>query len=156
MALSQDLVGTHYRYPDHYVVEREKIREHADAVKSDHPAHHEESAAADLGYGSLVATPTFLCIFGYTAQAAFFDHANIGIRDEKIVQVDQELRILRPITAGDKLSCDVYLDSIRRSFGADIIVTKSLITNDKGELEQELITTLAGRTAEDGEEGGFN
>ncbi|MGH3553667.1 MAG: 3-hydroxyacyl-ACP dehydratase, partial [Mycobacterium sp.] len=25
----------HYRYPDHYVVEREKIREYAVAVKND-------------------------------------------------------------------------------------------------------------------------
>ncbi|MBB4852963.1 acyl dehydratase [Mycobacteroides chelonae] len=156
MALSQDLVGTHYRYPDHYVVEREKIREHAEAIKSDHPAHHDEAGAASLGHDALIATPTFLCIFGYTAQAAFFEDTNIGIKDEKIVQVDQELRFLRPIKAGDKLYCDVYLDSIRRSFGADIVVTKSLITNDKGELVQELFTTLAGRTAEDGEEGGFN
>lgn len=156
MALSQDLVGTHYRYPDHYVVEREKIREHAEAVKSEHPAHHEEAGAAELGHEALVASPTFLCIFGYTAQSAFFEDANIGIADEKIVQVDQEFRYFKPVRAGDKLYCDVYLHSIRRSFGADIIVTKNLITNDKGELVQEVYTTLAGRAATDGEEGGFN
>ncbi|MBA0045869.1 (3R)-hydroxyacyl-ACP dehydratase subunit HadA [Mycobacterium sp. NPDC050853] len=156
MALSQDLVGTHYRYPDHYVVEREKIREHAESVKSEHPAHHHEAGASALGYDSLVAAPTFLCIFGYTAQVAFFEDANILLKDEKIVQVDQELRMLRPIKAGDTLYCDVYVHSIRRSFGADIVVTKSLITNDKGELVQEMFTTLAGRTADDGEEGGFN
>ncbi|MCV7084337.1 MaoC family dehydratase N-terminal domain-containing protein, partial [Mycolicibacter hiberniae] len=44
--------------PDHYVVEREKIREHAEAVKSEHPAHHDEAGAAALGYDSLVAPPT--------------------------------------------------------------------------------------------------
>ncbi len=38
MALSKTFVGTHYRYPDHYVVEREKIREYAMAVKNDDPA----------------------------------------------------------------------------------------------------------------------
>ncbi|MGH3723340.1 MAG: (3R)-hydroxyacyl-ACP dehydratase subunit HadA [Mycobacterium sp.] len=156
MALSQDLVGMHHRYPEPYVVEREKIREHAEAVKSEHPAHHNEAGAASLGHESLVATPTFLCIFGYTAQAAFFEAADIGIRDEKIVQVDQGFRMLRPIKAGDTLYCDVYVDSIRRSFGADIIVTRSLITNDQGELVQEMFTTLAGRADEDGEEGGFN
>lgn len=156
MALSQDLVGRQYRFPDYYAVEREKVREHASAVKSDHPAHHDEAAADALGHDSLIAHPTFLCIFGYTAQSAFFDHADIGIRDEKIVQVDQEFKFHRPVRAGDRLYCDVSVDSIRRSFGADIIVTKNIITDENGETVMESYTTLAGRAEQDGEEGGFN
>ena len=39
----------HYRYPDHYVVEREKIREYAIAVKNDDAAFFDEKAAAELG-----------------------------------------------------------------------------------------------------------
>ena len=35
MALTANIVGMHYRYPDHYVVEREKIREYAVAVQND-------------------------------------------------------------------------------------------------------------------------
>ncbi|SLE76695.1 (3R)-hydroxyacyl-ACP dehydratase subunit HadA [Mycobacteroides abscessus subsp. bolletii] len=156
MALSQDLVGTHYRYPDHYVVGREKIREHAEAVKCHYPAHHDEAGAAELGHSALVAPPTFLAVFGYTAQSAFFEDANIGIKDEKIVQVDQAFKYIRPVRSGDTLYCDVYVDSIRRSFGTDIIVIKNIITNDKGEFVTESYTTLAGRAEDDGEEGGFN
>ena len=44
------LVGLHYRYPDHYVVGREKIREYAVAVKNDDESFHDEKAAADLGH----------------------------------------------------------------------------------------------------------
>ena len=81
---------------------------------------------------------------------------NIGIQDAKIVQVDQELKFLQPIMAGDRLYCDVYVHSIRQSFGADIIVTKNIVTNEDGEVVQETYTTLAGRTGDEGEEGGFN
>ena len=152
MSLSQSIVGMHYRYPDYYLVGREKVREYAVAVKNDDPAYHDEAAAADLGHDRLPAPLTFISVFGYQAQSAFFDHANIGVRDMQIVQVDQVLKFLEPIHAGDKLYCDVYVDSVRQSHGADIIVTKNIVTNDKGDVVQETYTTLAGRSGE-GEEG---
>ena len=146
----------HYKHPDHYVVGREKIREYAVAVKNDDAAFHDASAAADLGHDAILAPLTFISIFGYQAQLAMFQSNNIAIADEKIVQVDQELKFLMPIKAGDRLYCDVYVHSIRQSFGADIIVTKNIITNQDGEIVQETYTTLAGRTGEEGEEGGFS
>jgi acyl dehydratase len=156
VSLSSDIVGMHYRYPDHYVVGREKIREYATAVKNEDAAYFDDKAAADLGYAGVLAPLTFISVFGYQAQTAFFIDAAIGIQDAKIVQVDQELKFHQPIMAGDSLYCDVYVHSIRRSFGADIIVTRNIITNQKGDVVQETYTTLAGRAPEDGEEGGFN
>jgi hypothetical protein len=152
MALSPSIVGMHYRYPDHYVVGREKLREYATAVKNDDAAYFDEKAAAELGHDALPAPLTFISVFGYQAQSAFFDDANIGITDMQIVQVDQVLKFRKAIHAGDKLYCDVYVDSVRRSHGADIIVTKNIVTNDKGDVVQETYTTLAGRSGE-GEEG---
>jgi acyl dehydratase len=152
VALGEQVVGMHYRYPDHYVVEREKIREYAIAVQNDDPAYFDEKAAVELGYGGLLAPLTFISVFGYKAQSAFFAHANIVTQDAQIVQVDQVLKYLKPIQAGDKLYCDVYVDSIRQAHGTDIIITKNIITNDAGDVVQETYTTLAGR-ASDGEEG---
>jgi meromycolic acid (3R)-3-hydroxyacyl-[acyl-carrier protein] dehydratase HadA len=146
----------HYRHPDHYIVGREKIREYATAVKNEDASFFDEEAAADLGYAALLTPLTFISVFGYQAQTAFFANADIGIKDAKIVQVDQELKFVKPIVAGDRLYCDVYVHSIRQSFGADIIVTKNIVTNQAGDVVQETYTTLAGRTAEEGEEGGFN
>ncbi|WP_275999288.1 (3R)-hydroxyacyl-ACP dehydratase subunit HadA [Mycobacterium heckeshornense] len=143
----------HYRYPDHYEVEREKIREYAAAVKNDDPAFFEEKAAAELGYDGLPAPLTFISVFGYQAQSAFFEFANIAIHEAQVVQVDQVLKYLKPIKVGDKLYCDVYVDSVRTAHGTDIIVTKNICTNDAGELVMETYTTLAGRAGEDGEEG---
>jgi hypothetical protein len=153
VALTANIVGMHYRYPDHYEVEREKIREYAIAVQNDDSSYFEEGAAAELGYKGLLAPLTFICVFGYKAQSAFFQSANIAIQDAQIVQVDQVLRFRKAITAGDKLYCDVYVDSTREAHGTQIIVTKNIITNEDGEIVQETYTTLAGRTGEDGEEG---
>jgi acyl dehydratase len=152
VSLTADIVGMHFRYPDHYEVEREKIREYAAAVKHDDPAFFEDTAAAELGYDALPAPLTFISVFGYQAQSAFFAHANIATHDAQIVQVDQVLKYLKPIQVGDKLYCDVYVDSVRRAHGTDIIVTKNIVTNEAGEVVQETYTTLAGRAGE-GEEG---
>ena len=153
MGLTTDIVGMHYRYPDHYEVEREKIREYAIAVQNDDASFFEEGAAAELGYDGLLAPLTFICVFGYKAQTAFFKNANIGVQDAQVVQVDQVLKFLKPIQVGDKLYCDVFVDSVRQAHGTDIIVTKIIVTNDAGDVVQETYTTLAGRASEDGEEG---
>jgi len=153
VGLTGKIVGMHYRYPDHYEVEREKIREYAIAVQNKDASFFEEDAAAELGYKGLLAPLTFICVFGYKAQTAFFDHANIAVEDAQIVQVDQVLKFRKPIVVGDKLYCDVYVDSVRQSHGTQIIVTKNIVTDQAGDVVQETYTTLAGRAGEDGEEG---
>ena len=155
MALSKELVGTHYRYPDYYRVEREKIREYATAVQNTDAAFFNDDAAAELGYDGLLTPLTFISVLGYVAQIAFFDHVNIGITDKQIVHVDQVLKFLKPVIAGDTLYCDVYVDDVRQAHGTDIIVNKVVVTNQDGETVQETYTTLAGRSDDSGESG-FN
>lgn len=152
MGLSR-IVGMHYRHPDYYLVEREKVREYAAAVQNSDASFFSEDAAAALGYDGLLAPLTFISVFGYTAQRAFFAAADIGISDRQIVQVDQALKFLLPIQAGDKLYADVYVDSVREAHGTDIIVTKVVISNHNGDVVQETYTTLAGRSEPDGESG---
>ncbi|GKU44895.1 (3R)-hydroxyacyl-ACP dehydratase subunit HadA [Mycobacterium montefiorense] len=151
MPLTADIVGMHYRYPDYYEVEREKIREYAVAVQNGDAWFSEEGAAAELGYKGLLAPLTFCCVFGYQAQTAFFKYANVAVQDAQIVQVDQVLKYFKPLVAGDRLYCDVYVDSVRVSHGTQIIVTKNIITNEAGEIVQETYATLAGRAGDDGE-----
>jgi acyl dehydratase len=153
VSLSSKMVGMHYRYPDFYEVEREKIREYATAVQNRDEYFFNDEAAAELGYKGLPAPLTFISVFGYQAQSAFFAHADIAIQEAQVVQVDQMLRYLKPIQAGDRLYCDVYVDSVRRAHGTDIIVTKNIVSNEAGEVVQETYTTLAGRASGDGEEG---
>jgi acyl dehydratase len=152
MSLGQDAIGKRFRYPDYYIVEREKIREYAVAIKDDFPAFHEDKAAEELGYDGLPAPLTFISVFGYQAMSAFFEWANIATNDAQVVQVDQALKFFAPIKVGDRLHCDLEIDSIRRAHGTDIIVTKQTVMNEAGEVVQETYTTLAGR-ADEGDEG---
>ena len=150
MSLGSKIVGMHYRYPDYYEVGREKVREYAVAVKNDDAAFFDDGAAARLGHEALPAPLTFISVFGYQAQTAFFANANIGIEDAQIVQVDQALKFVKPIHAGDRLYCDVTVHSVREAHGTDIIVTKNIITNEAREVVQETYTTLAGRSDDSG------
>ena len=155
MSLSAKLVGTHYRHPDYYVVEREKVREYARAVQCDDPASLDDDAAAALGHPGVAAPLTFMSVFSYTAQRTMLEVNGINITDQQIVQVDQVIKFLKPIVAGDTLFCDVYIDDIRQAHGTDIIVNKVVVSNADGQTVQETYTTLAGRSEEDGESG-FN
>lgn len=149
VALSPDIVGMTYTYPDCYVVGREQIRQYAAAVKNEDHAYFDEEAAAALGHDAIVAPLTFIAIFGLKAQMAFFAHAGIPITEEKVVQSEQGLRFLRPIRAGDTLYCHIRLDSLRQAFGADVLTIRSRITNQHGDTVQEDYTTMAGRSASD-------
>ncbi len=62
------------------------------------------------------------------------------------MQTDQRLVFHRPLKAGDRLICDVYLESFRQVAGSDIIVTKNVITDVNGELVQTTWTTLVARS----------
>jgi len=121
VSLAERLAGARFRYPDHYEVEREKIREYAHAVKSRDGASLDVRAAAKLGYGGLVAPLTYISVFGHTAISAFFEHVGIVVSDAQIVQVDQRLAFHQPIKEGDRLYCDIEVESVRRAHGTDII-----------------------------------
>ena len=103
MSLSDRILGAHYRHPDFYVVEREKTREYANAVKNTDPEFFSDESAAELGYGGLAAPLTFISVFGYVAQVASFTHHGIKLADHQIVHVDQVLKFLKPVAAGDTL-----------------------------------------------------
>ena len=146
MALDPSFVGRSYPPTRPYEVGREKIREYANAVKNDDAAYFDEHAAEALGHDAILAPLTFISIFGLRAQMAFFEHANIPITEEKIVQAEQGLKMLRPIKAGDTLYCHIRLESLRQAFGADVLTIRSRITNQHGETVQEDYTTMAGRS----------
>jgi acyl dehydratase len=135
-----------YIYPDYYEVGREKIRDYARAVKNEDAAYFDDDAAGALGHDAILAPLTFVAILGLKAQMAFFAHADIPIAEEKLVQAEQGLTMLRPIKAGDRLYCHVRIESLRQAFGADVLTIRSRITNQHGETVQEDYTTMAGRS----------
>ena len=132
MGIAEDIIGTHYRYPDYFEVDREKIREFARAVKDDHPAHYSEDAAKEIGYDALVASLTFLAVAGREVQLEIFNQFDVPINMERVLHRDQKLNFHRPILAGDKLYFDSYLDSVIESHGAVVTEIRGEVTDADG------------------------
>ena len=87
MALSEKIVGTHYRHPDYYLVEREKVREYANAVQNTDALFFDEDAAAELlrYQGNLVVQ-----VVPYNGTPAVVNALRGG-------QVDAAVEILGPV-----------------------------------------------------------
>ena len=108
------------------------------------PATFDEEAANDLGYDTVVAPLTFISIFALLIQRAPLPAVDVGLETMQIVQVDQKFVYHRPIKAGDKLFGTMYVHSVDERFGADIVVTRNVCTDEHGELILEAYTTLMG------------
>jgi len=153
MSIADNLIGTHYRYPDHFEVDREKIREFARAVKNDHPAHSSEQAATECGYDALIAPLTFLAVAGRKVQLEIFDKFDVPINMERVLHRDQKIAFHRPILAGDKLFFDSYLDSVTESHGAVVTEIRGEVTDAEGNPVLTSVVTVMGEAAHPDEAG---
>ena len=147
MAIAEEIIGTHYHYPDYFAVGREKIKEFARAVKSDHPAHFEETAAGESGYDSLIAPLTFLSVAGRRVQMEIFKHFDVPINLARVFHRDQKITFHRPVLAGDKLYFDSYLDSVIESHGTVISEIRGEVTDEHGNPVLTSIVTMIGESA---------
>jgi acyl dehydratase len=144
MALKADIRGMVWEYPDTFVVGREQIKQYAGAIKAVDPASYDEDAAAELGHDQLVAPLTYISIFALIIQGHFFTHNDVGLETMQIVQVDQKFVYHKPIKAGDTLRGTMHVESVNQRFGADIVVTRNVCTNQHGDMVLEAFTTLMG------------
>ncbi len=149
MSIAHDIIGTHFRYPDYFVVGREKIREFAIALQDDNPLCHSDEAAAAAGYPGLVAPLTFVAVAGRRVQLEIFKHFDVGINLERVIHRDQKIKFYRPIFAGDKLYFDSYLDSVLQSHGTVISELRSEVTDAEGKPVLTTVVTMIGEAISD-------
>jgi acyl dehydratase len=147
MGIAEDIIGTHFRYPDYFEVDREKVREFARAVKDDHPAHYSEDAAKECGYDALVASLTFVAVAGRRVQLEIFNQFDVPVNMERVLHRDQKLVFHRPILVGDKLWFDSYLDSVIESHGAILTEVRGEVTDDEGRPVLTSIVTILGEAS---------
>ncbi len=151
MSIASDIIGTHYRYPDYYLVGREKIREYAKAIQSDDPLHYSEEAAKAAGYPDVVAPLTFIAIPGRQVQLDIFRNFDVGINIARVIHRDQKIQYHRRIVAGDKLFFDSWLDSVVESHGTVISELRSEVTDEEGKPVMTTIVTMIGEAGGDEE-----
>ena len=124
-------IGHHYQMDGTYLVGREKLREYARAVQDYHPAHWDVAAAAELGYSDLIAPLTFTSTPGMTCNRRMFEQIVVGY--DTYMQTEELFEQHRPIVAGDELTVDVELTSVRRMAGRDLITVTNTFTDAAGE-----------------------
>jgi acyl dehydratase len=140
-------VGHYYQMDDTYLVGREKIREYARALQSDHPAHWDVDAAKALGYPGLIAPLTFTSGPAMACNQRMFESVVVGY--DMYLQTEEVFEQHRPIVEGDELQIDIELTSVRRVAGRDLITVTNTFTDTAGEVVHTLHTTVVGVTGED-------
>lgn len=147
MSFASDIIGTHYRYHDYFLVGREKVREYAAAVQSEDPLHSSEDAAHAAGYPDVVAPLTFIAVAGRQVQLEIFKQFDVGINLSRVIHRDQKILFHRPIVVGDKLYFDSWLDSVLESHGTVITEMRSEVTDAEGQPVITTIVTMIGEAA---------
>lgn len=147
MSIANDIIGTHFRYPDYFLVGREKVREYAKAIQSTDPLHFDDDAVEDSGYPGLVAPLAFIAIAGRQVQLEIFRSFDVGVNLARVLHRDQKIRFYRPVFAGDKLFFDSYLDAVVESHGTVISTLRSEVTDANDQPVMTTVITLIGEAA---------
>ena len=122
MPVDASLTGRSFPPTEPYVVSREKLAEFATAT----------GGAAESGYDARTAPATFPIVVAFRAMTALMEDPSVGIALHRVVHGEQRFIYTRPVVAGDELSAELTVDSLRQIGGADIIGTRSEITDGEG------------------------
>jgi acyl dehydratase len=140
--------GRKYPATEPYEVGREKIREFADAIGDHNPAYRDPDAARALGHPDVIAPPTFAFVLTFKASRQLVDDPELGIDYSRVVHGEQRFSYERPLTAGDRLTVTVTLESVRSAGGHDMLTSRSDVATVDGEAVASVWSTLVVRGAD--------
>lgn len=110
MVKAAEFIGREYG-PFKYQVGLEKIREYASATRNDHPWHHDEEEAEQIG--GIIAPPMFAVIPTFKPVIACVSDRELEVDLAKLVHGEQEYQFHRPIAAGDDLFTTGTIENVR-------------------------------------------
>ena len=137
--------GKIYPRTESYLVGREKIREFAKAVFSKDPANHDLEAAKKLGYQDLIAPPTFAVVIQERSLTQVITDKEAALDFSRVVHGDQRFIHVRPIVAGDELTSELKVASIKQLAGNSMISFETQIFDAGQSLVCTAISTLVVR-----------
>jgi acyl dehydratase len=148
MALNVERLG--HTYPaTSYEVGREKIREFADAIGDANDAYRDPTHARSLGHPDVIAPPTFAMVITRASQVVAFSDPDLGVDFTRLVHGEQRFSYVRPIAAGDVLSCTATVEAIKSVAGNDIMTMRHDITDAASESVVTAWATVVIRAPED-------
>jgi acyl dehydratase len=128
-----------------YLVGREKIREFAKAVFSKDPANLDLEAAIKHGYKDLIAPPTFAVVIQERSLTQVITDKEAALDFSRVVHGDQRFIHVRPIVAGDELTSELKVASVKQLAGNSMVSFETQIFDSNQDLVCTAISTLVVR-----------
>ena len=136
MPVSPDIVGTTFPAQPPYQVTAERVTAFAQAT----------GAAVTPGAATVPATFPIVVAFG--AMNALLADPQVGISLHRVVHGEQRFTYSRPLQVGDVLVGQLTVETLRQIGGADIIGTRTDITDATGTTVVSAFATLVHRGEE--------
>jgi acyl dehydratase len=145
MAINPDFAGRTYPATAPYEVSRVKIAEFADAIGDPSPVFRDAAAAQAAGHPDVIAPPTFAIVVSMVGAGAAMADPGLGLDYSMVVHGEQQFTYTRPIMAGDVLTAQPTIDSIRSVGSLSMMTTRTEIRTTAGEHVCTAVSTLVER-----------
>jgi len=146
--VNPELQGREFPPTEPYLVGREKVREFAAAVFSTSAVNFDPAAAIAAGFPDVVAPPTFAVVVQERTLAQLLGAPDAGIDFARVVHGDQRFSYSRSIVAGDELTAQLTVSSVKSLGGHSMVTADSVITDATGAHVVTAISTLVVRGEE--------
>ncbi|QDZ16139.1 FAS1-like dehydratase domain-containing protein [Humibacter ginsenosidimutans] len=132
MPVNPAIQGRTYPPTASYLVGREKVREFARAVFATNPINLDVEAARAAGHADVVAPPTFPVVVQEHSLAQLLEDEDAGIDFGRVVHGDQRFEYSRAIVAGDELTAQLTVTSVKTLGGNSMVTAATAITDASG------------------------
>jgi len=142
--VNPEIQGKRYPRTESYLVGREKVREFARAVMAG-PECLDVDKAKGLGYSDLVVPPTFPVVIQEQSLKLVLSDPQAQIDFSRVVHGDQRFVYQRPIVAGDLLTSELTVASVKSLGGNHMVTFETEIFDEQNSLVCTAISTLVVR-----------
>jgi acyl dehydratase len=133
MPVNQDFVGRTFPATKPYEVSRVKIAEFADAIGDPSPVYRDKDAAVAAGYPDVIAPPTFPIVVTMASSGAAAADPALGLNYAMVVHGEQRFEYTRPLRAGDVVTAQSTIESIRSVGRNTLLNTRTELRTVAGE-----------------------
>jgi len=147
MPANQDFVGRTFPATKPYEVSRVKIAEFADAIGDPSPVFRDRDAAVAAGYPDVIAPPTFPIVVTMASSGSAVADPDLGINYAMVVHGEQRFEYTRPLRAGDVVTAQSTIESIREVGRNVMMTTRTELRTVGGEHVVTAFSTLVERGA---------
>jgi acyl dehydratase len=133
MAINPEYEGKTFPPTEPYQVSREKLREFADAIGDTNPVYRSRAAAQEAGFPDLIAPPTFPILISVAASSKALADPGLNLNYAMVVHGEQRFEYSRPLVAGDVVTAQSTISSIREAGSLSMMTTTTEIRTVDGE-----------------------